>query len=307
MALKKTGPEPTLVLITGPTAVGKSILGAEVAHRLGTGLVSADARQFYRELKIGTAPPDPETLARAPHHFIGHLSIFDYYNVSMFERQALEVLEKLFETSGYAVAAGGSGLYLDTLCQGIGDLPDADTGIRAYVQDVFRSGGLEALRNWVRRIDPVYYDEVDLANPNRLMRGIEVFLSTGIPFSELRNNQAVKRNFKIKRIILNRERSDLFARINQRVDRMLEEGLVEEAVAFFPYRHLNALNTVGYKELFAWLANRSSLQEAVEKIKTNSRRYAKRQLTWFKRYPEAGWFHPDDLEGIMSFIRYDRP
>lgn len=298
----KMASEPTLVIITGPTAVGKTILSAEVAHRLGTEIISADARQFYRELEIGTAPPGPELLDLVPHHFVGHLSIFDYYNVSLFEQQALEVLQQVFSRSAYAVVTGGSGLYLDTLCHGIGTLPDADPVTRAYVQGVYRETGLEGLRSWLKRIDPAYYETVDLANPNRMIRGIEVYLSAGIPYSELRRHQPVRRNFRIKRLMLNRDRGELFRRINVRVDDMVRMGLVEEAVRFFPHRMLNALNTVGYKELFSWLSNLYDLRTALEKIKTNSRRYAKRQLTWFKRYPDAAWFHPDDLDGIMRFI-----
>jgi tRNA dimethylallyltransferase len=302
--LKKTNSEPILIIITGPTAVGKTDLSVEIAHRLGTGIVSADARQFYREMKIGTAPPSPALLNKVPHFFIGHLSIFEYYNVSLFEQQALAVIDGLFARSGYAVVTGGSGLYLDTLCDGIGDLPDADPATRAYVQDVYRSRGIEGLRNWLKSLDPAYYGMVDLANPKRLMRGIEVFLSTGIPFSALRNNQPARRNFRIQRIVLNRDRKELFRRINDRVDSMVSLGLIEEAVSLFPYRDLNALNTVGYKELFGWLSNHFSLAEAVEKIRTNTRRYAKRQLTWFKRYNDAAWFHPDDVDSVMDFIDF---
>ena len=301
-ALKKTSSEPTLIIITGPTAVGKTELSVEIARRLGTGIASADARQFYREMQIGTAPPPPELLSAVPHFFIGHLSIFDYYNVSMFEQQALEVLDRLFATSGFAVATGGSGLYLDTLCQGIGDLPDADPAIRAYVREVFAEKGLEGLRGWVKSIDPEYYEVVDLANPNRLMRAVEVYLSTGMPFSAMRNHQPVRRPFRIRRIVLDRDRSELFRRINERVDLMVRQGLIEEAVGLFPHRDLNALNTVGYKELFAWLSNRMNLHDSVEKIKTNSRRYAKRQLTWFRRYSGAEWFHPDNPDAIMNYL-----
>lgn len=305
--MKKTVSEPTLVIITGPTAVGKTQVSADIARRLGTEIISADARQFYRELKIGTAPPGPELLARVPHHFVGHLSIFDYYNVSLFEQQALKVLQGIFSRSAYAVVTGGSGLYLDTLCQGIGVLPDADPAIRAYVQGFYGERGLEGLRSWLKRIDPVYYEKVDLANPNRMIRGIEVYLSAGIRYSELRRHQPVRRDFRIRRLVLNRDRAELFRRINGRVDEMVRLGLVEEAVAFFPHRELNALNTVGYKELFNWLSNLYPLHESLEKIRTNSRRYAKRQLTWFKRYPDAAWFHPDDLMGMMGFITNGKP
>ncbi len=301
--MRTTFKDKTLIVLTGPTAVGKTDLSVDIAHELNTEILSADARQFYRELKIGTAAPEDFHLQKIKHHFVGHLSIFDYYNVSLFEQQALKVLETVFQKTDYAVLTGGSGLYIDTLCHGIDQLPDAEPEVRQRIKQVHAKEGIDGLRQWIKKIDPAYYRQVDLANPNRIKRGIEVFLSTGTPFSELRKKQYKERPFQIKRVIINREREELFSRINRRVDLMVEQGLIEEAIGLFRYRHLNALNTVGYKELFSWISNCWYLKTALEKIKTNSRRYAKRQLTWFKRYEDARWFHPDDKKEIMDYIR----
>ncbi len=266
-------------------------------------ILSADARQFYRELMIGTARPPDELLQAVPHHFIGHLSIHDYYNVAMYEKQALEILDALFRSSDHALLVGGSGLYIDTLCEGIDDMPDTDTASRRKVTQVFEKEGLQGIRAWLKQVDQDYYGTVDPANPKRIMRALEVYLATGKRYSSLRKKKLTIRPFKIKKIILTRPRVELFSRINKRVDEMVQTGLVEEALIHYRYRHLNALNTVGYKEVFEWLANRWSLPAAIEKIKTNTRRYAKRQLTWFKKYEDAVYFHPDDKEAIMQFIQ----
>ncbi len=301
--MRMTFKDKTLIVLTGPTAVGKTDLSVNIAYKLNSEIISADARQFYKELKIGTAAPDISHLQKVKHHFVGHLSIFDYYNVSLFEQKALKVLEGIFQKTDYVVLTGGSGLYIDTLCHGIDHLPDAEPEVRQRIKQVYTKEGIEGIRQWIKQIDPVYYRQVDLGNPNRIKRGIEVFLSTGIPFSELRKQQYKERPFRIKRIIINRDRDELFDRINRRVDLMVKQGLIEEAIGFFKYRHLNALNTVGYKELFSWMSGCHDLKYALEKIKTNSRRYAKRQLTWFKRYEDARWFHPDQQQDIMGFIR----
>ncbi len=305
--LKTKSQSKTLIVLTGPTAVGKTALSIQLARHLQTEIISADARQFYKELTIGTAAPSASELSNTKHHFIGHLSVFDYYNVSLFEQQALSVIDGLFNSTDYVILTGGSGLYIDTLCRGIDPLPTVDLHIRGDIQDVFESGGVYGLRNWLKRIDPLYYNQVDLANPKRIMRGLEVFLQTGMPYSEHLKRHAAERPFKIIRIVLNRDRDDLFLRINARVVQMVRDGLIEEALSMFKHKHLNALNTVGYKELFAWLANEWPLNQAIEKIQTNTRRYAKRQLTWFKRYQDAGWFHPDDEEGILRFVLRDVP
>ncbi len=293
----------SLILITGPTAIGKTELSLDIAQQLKAEILSADARQFYRELKIGTARPPDELLQTLPHHFVGHLSITDYYNVAMYEKQAIALLERLFRSSDYALLVGGSGLYIDTLCEGIDDMPDPDANSRRKVRQVFQKEGLEGIRAWLKQIDPNHYANVDLANPNRIMRAIEVYLATGKQYSSLRTRKRKNRPFAIKKIVLDRPREELFSRINQRVDKMVVAGLLEEAVTHFRNRHLNALNTVGYKELFDWLGNRWTLPVAIEKIKTNTRRYAKRQLTWFKKYEDAAYFHPNDKDVIMQFIQ----
>jgi tRNA dimethylallyltransferase len=292
----------TLVVLTGPTAVGKTDVSIELALRLQTEIISADARQFYRELQIGTASPGLAALQTVPHHFISHLSIHDYYNVSLFEQQALKKLDELFASKDFVVLTGGSGLYIDTLCHGIDMLPDPDARARQSVRMVYDQEGLTGLRMWLKRIDPLYYDQVDLTNPNRMMRGIEVYLMSGIPFSEWRKKQIRKRPFAIKKVVLYRPREELFARINKRVYQMLDQGLVEEALHLYPFRQLNALNTVGYKEIYDWLANKVTLHAAMEKIQTNTRRYAKRQLTWFKRYEDATWFLPEELAKIEKHV-----
>lgn len=300
--MKTTPHKKTLVVITGPTAVGKTALSVRLARQWQTEIISADARQFYKELSIGTASPSPAEMGGVTHHFVGHLSVFDYYNVSSFEQQALAISDKIFSQSDYVILTGGSGLYIDTLCHGIDSLPDVDSQIRSEVQKVYKTDGLYGLRTWLRNIDPVYYEQVDLANPKRIMRGLEVFLQTGIPYSKHLVKQRVERPFSIKRVVLNREREELFSRINDRVVKMIANGLIEEALSMYQYRDLNALNTVGYKEIYAWLANAWDLHMAIQKIQTHTRRYAKRQITWFKQYKDAGWFHPEDEKGITRFI-----
>lgn len=303
MTSTKTNSDKTLVVITGPTGVGKTSLSIEIAGQLQTEIVSADARQFFKELKVGTAAPTTQQMAQVKHHFVGHLSVNDYYNVSLFEQEALVVIDVLFQTHDYVVLTGGSGLYIDAVCRGFDDMPPVDVDIRKKVEQVYQLEGIDALRRWLKNIDPLFYLQVDLANPNRIKRAIEAFLTTGKRFSELRTNTRRSRPFTIKEIVADRPRKELFERINIRVGQMVADGLIEEALQFFRMQHLNALNTLGYKEIFEWLAGTYTLKEAIEKIKTNSRRYAKRQITWFKRYPEAQWMHPDDLEGILKVLK----
>jgi tRNA dimethylallyltransferase len=295
-----------LIVITGPTAVGKTEISIRIAENLNTGIVSADARQFYKELKIGTAAPTHSELARAKHYLTGHLSIFDYYNVSLFEQQALFALDEIFAESDFAILTGGSGLYIDTLCRGIDAMPDARPDVRIKVKRIYKNEGLEGLQTLLQQADPEYFGEVDKSNPNRMMRGLEVFLSTGEKFSDLRKKTNIQRPFRIKKIILNRPRPELNERIHLRTRLMVQDGLIEETIKFFPVRHLNALNTVGYKELFAWMQNQWSLDTAIEKIGTNTRRYAKRQLTWFKKYNDAKWFLPEEQNQILSYIQKER-
>ncbi len=301
--MKPRKDKPLLILVTGPTAVGKTALTIRLASDLQTHIISADARQFYKELQIGTATPAKAELDSAPHHFIGHLSIHDDYNAARYATDALDLLHKLFADYPVVVLTGGSGLYIDTLLHGIDDLPDPDPAARQEVKNIHARQGVEGLRRWLRRVDPQYYDVVDHANPNRMMRAIETFLTTGEKFSALRRNKAADRPFDTLKIILDRPREELFARINARTVQMIRDGLIEEAWAFFAHRHVNALNTVGYKELYAWISGVWPLVTAVEKIQTQTRRYAKRQITWFKRYDDAHWYHPAAYDEILLQVR----
>lgn len=280
---------PRLIVLTGPTAVGKTELSISLAQKHNTHIISCDSRQFYREMKIGTAAPSQKELQAVPHHFIGHLSIHDYYNVSMFEQDVLKLLPELFKNSDTVIMTGGSGMYIDAVAYGIDELPDADETIRQQVKAELTKNGLEGLQIWLQRLDPEHYETIDKFNPNRMRRAIEVCLQTGKPFSELRKNQSKKRDFEIEKICLVRPREELYHRINLRVDKMMEQGLEKEARSLYKFRHLNALNTVGYKELFSYFDGEISLEQAVTDIKTHSRRYAKRQLTWFKRDESYRW------------------
>ncbi len=299
----ETAKNKTLIVIVGPTAVGKTAMAIKLAQEFSTEIISADSRQFYRELKIGVASPSFEELSLARHHFIGNLSIHDTYNVSKYETEALQCIDKIFKTKETAVLVGGSGLYIDAVCKGIDELPDPEEALREDIKYLFATEGLDALRSQLRILDPVYYNEVDLANPKRLMRAIEVCLTSGKPYSSLRVNQQTARNFTILKIGLNCERERLYAIINHRVDLMLEMGLLNEVKELLAYKEANALNTVGYKELFTYLEEKCSLAEAVEKIKTNSRRYAKRQLTWFKRYDDITWFDANNHIEVIDYLK----
>ncbi|MFZ4412959.1 MAG: tRNA (adenosine(37)-N6)-dimethylallyltransferase MiaA [Bacteroidales bacterium] len=299
----ETTNKKTLIVIVGPTAVGKTAMAIKLAQQFSTEIISADSRQFYRELKIGVASPSFEELSMATHHFIGNLSIHDTYNVSKYETEALQCLDEIFKTKDTAVLVGGSGLYIDAVCKGIDELPDPEEALREDIKHLFATEGIEALRSQLRILDPVYYNEVDLANPKRLMRAIEVCLTCGKPYSSLRVNQQTERNFTILKIGLNCEREQLYAKINHRVDLMLEMGLLDEVKGLLAYKEANALNTVGYKELFTYLEEKCSLAEAVEKIKTNSRRYAKRQLTWFRRYDDINWFEANNHAEIIDYLK----
>ena len=283
--------KPTLVVVAGATAVGKTDFTIELAQQWQCDIISADSRQFYREMRIGTAYPTDEELARARHHFVGHLSIHDYYNVSRFEEDVLTLLQQLFKTQSVVIMTGGSGLYIDAVCYGIDDLPNYDPHIRQYVMELFDKEGIDGLRMAVKQHDPQFYHTADLANYKRLMRALEVSLQTGIPYSQQLTRHSKERPFQIVKYCLTRPREVLFQRINQRVDNMINAGLLEEARALYPYKHLNSLNTVGYKELFAHFDRQFSLEQAIEDIKTHTRRYAKRQLTWIKR--DGGYLEKD--------------
>jgi tRNA dimethylallyltransferase len=290
-----------LIVITGPTAVGKTSVAIEVAKALHTEIISCDSRQMYREMRIGTAVPAAEELAAVPHHFIGNLSIHDYYNVSMFEQECLQLLDQLFAEYQTVVMTGGSGLYIDALCRGIDDFPAVDPEIRKTVTGWFETEGIEYLRRQLKMLDPEHYAKVDLRNYKRIMKAIEVSLQTGKPYSSFLTAQEQKRPFEIKKIVLNRPREELFERVNHRTTLMMEEGLLGEAKALYPYRHLNALNTVGYKELFAYMDGQCDLDTAVELIRRNTRRYAKRQLTWFARDKEMIWLQPQQYKDVIEY------
>ncbi len=275
--------KPTLLVIAGPTAVGKTQFAIETALQCESVVLSADSRQFYREMKIGTAAPSDEELATVKHYFIGNLSIHDYYSVSKYEQDVLQLLQSLFARHNVVVMTGGSGLYIDAVCNGIDELPDPDPEIRQFVNDIYKNDGIETLRAQLRKVDKAYYDTCNLADHKRMIRAVEVSLQMGKPYSEFLKNPHKKRDFDILKYCLVRPREELFGRINRRVDLMMEQGLLEEARQLYPYRELNSLNTVGYKELFDFFDGKLSLEQAVTDIKTHTRRYAKRQMTWFKR------------------------
>lgn len=291
-----------LVVLAGPTAVGKTDVAIKLAKHWQTEIISADSRQFYAEMSIGTAKPDLQQLSEVKHHFIGQISIQDYYNVSKFETDVLQLLEKLFEKHKIVFLVGGSGLYIDAVCRGIDDLPDPKPELRAYLKGIFQDEGLAKLQEMLLSLDPEYFATVDIQNPNRLLRALEVCLTTGKKFSEQRLNNSKVRDFQIIKIGLNLPRPELFERIELRVDQMIDTGLVKEVESLLLYRHLNALNTVGYKEIFNSLDSEITLAQAIENIKTNTRRYAKRQLTWFNRTDEYVWFEPAQINEITNYL-----
>lgn len=291
-----------LIVVQGPTASGKTSVAIELAKRFGSEIISADSRQFYRELPIGTAAPTKAEQSEAVHHFIGMLSVEDDYNVSKFEHDVLNLLNTKLINSPLVIMAGGSGLYIDAVCKGIDMLPDIDAPIRASINELFTKEGLTALQEKLLKLDPVYYQQVDLNNPKRLLRAIEVCLQTGAPYSRLRKNSPRHRSFDIVKIGIKIPRDILVERINDRVDEMMGKGWLEEAKSVFPKKGCNSLNTVGYKELFAYFEKKITFDQAVEKIKTNTRRYAKRQMTWFRKDKEIKWFDYDDVDGMVGFV-----
>jgi len=295
----------TLIVITGPTAVGKTALCLDIAQHFGIPIINADSRQIYKELKIGTASPTSEQLQLVPHYFVGSLSLTDYYSASLFEQQVLEILSRQFREHDFALMAGGSMMYIDAVCDGIDDIPTVDDQTRETLKQRLKEEGLEALVEQLKELDPEYYAIVDRQNPRRVVHGLEICLMTGRTYTSFRKREKKERPFRIVKIGLNRPREELYDRINQRVDQMMQQGLLEEAKALYPMRQMNALNTVGYKELFDYLDGRWPLEEAVERIKGNTRRYARKQLTWYKKDPQIRWFHPDEKEQIISYISQD--
>ncbi len=292
--------KPLLIVIAGPTAVGKTAVSIEVAEYFGCSIISADSRQFYRDLKIGTAAPDALQLSRVKHHFVGQLSLDERYDVSKYETEVLALLSDLFSENPVVVLTGGSGLYIQAVCEGLDNLPDSDPEIRAELRLKYEEEGIAVLRSMLQKLDHEYYAKVDLANPNRLLRALEVCLSTGKPFTSFRTDQKTERPFNILKIGLDLPRNELHQRINARVEQMMADGLETEARNYYSFRDLNALNTVGYKELFEYFDGNCTLSEAVEKIKTNTRRYARRQLTWFRRDKAMLWCRPDEAFGTIQ-------
>ncbi len=294
--------QKTLIVIAGPTAVGKTALAIELAKHYHTDIVSADSRQFYREMSIGTAKPTVEELAQAKHHFVSSHSVTEDYNVGDFEQQGLQTLEQIFADHDTAILAGGSGLYIKAICEGFDDLPSTNKFIRAELNTTLEEQGLGFLQEELKTADPVYYAQVDINNPHRVIRALEVIRETGKPFSSFRTANVRRRSFNIIKIGLNLPRELLYDRINQRVDLMITQGLLEEVTGLLPYRGYNALNTVGYSEIFDYLDGTLDLPTAIALIKQNTRRFAKRQLTWFNRDKDFAWFEPTQLNKIIHHI-----
>jgi tRNA dimethylallyltransferase len=296
-------PKKYLIVVLGPTGVGKTALSIHLAKHFGSSIISCDSRQFYREMNIGTAKPTPNELSLAEHHFVGHISVTDRYSCGMFEVDALKKLEEIFSTNPVALMVGGSMLYIDAVCKGIDDFPTPDPILRRELHDLLENDGIEALRVQLKLLDPYYYSKVDLKNPKRILKGVEVSLQTGKPYSSFLLQKAKQRNFEIVTIGLNRPREELYERINQRVDTMIAKGLVEEVRSLLPNRNLVALKTVGYSEVFDFLDGKIAFEKAVELIKRNSRHYAKRQITWWQRNSNIKWFHPSDINKIEEHIK----
>ena len=292
----------TLVVITGPTAVGKTALTIELAQHYGIPIINADSRQIYRELKIGTAAPSDEQLQQAPHLFVGTKSIDDYYNASMYEQEVLSYIKK--SSSPIELLSGGSMMYIDAVCNGIDDIPTVREDIREEMKRRYKEEGLEALCEELKQLDPEHYAIVDRQNYRRVIHALEICHQTGKTYTSFRTQQKKERPFHIIKIGLNRDREELYQRINQRVDQMMADGLLDEVKGLVEKRHTNALNTVGYKELFDYLDGRWPLEEAVERIKGNTRRYARKQLTWYKRDEDMRWFHPNDIQDILNYITH---
>ena len=295
--------KPNLIVIVGPTAIGKTSLSLALAKHFQTEILSADSRQFFKEMSIGTAAPTEEELSVAPHHFIHHISIEDDYSVGDFEKEALSKLETLFKSHENVIMVGGSGLYVDAVTKGLDEFPKVDESIRENLNQQLKTEGIENLQQQLKELDPQYFSEADIQNPHRLIRALEICIVTGKPYSSFRKNEAAERPFNSIFIGLDAERQIVYDRINQRVDIMVQEGLIEEARKLYDKRDLNALNTVGYKELIKYFEGEWSLEKAIEEIKKNTRRFAKRQFTWFRKNDQINWFDHTALpKSIISFL-----
>ena len=294
---------PTLVVLVGPTGVGKTELALHLAEQFGCSILNADSRQLYRDIPIGTAAPTAAEQQRVRHYFVAQLALSDYYSAAQYENEALRVLHEEFSERPVALLSGGSMMYVDAVCNGIDDIPTIDDETRSLLRERYEAEGLAPLVAELRLLDPEYYAVCDLRNPKRVVHALEVCYMTGRTFTSFRTGRKVKRPFRIVKIGLERDRAELFSRINARVDIMVENGLLDEARRVLPYRAYNSLNTVGYKELFRWLDGEWTLEFALEKIRRNTRVYAKKQMTWFKKDTAIRWFHPDDVDGALACCR----
>lgn len=292
-----------LIVLLGPTGVGKTELSLRLAEWLSSPIISSDSRQLYKDLKIGTAAPTTKQLERVRHYFVGTLELEDYYSASQYEQDVLSLLEKLFVTHDYIIMAGGSMMYIDAVTKGIDDIPTVLPEIRTTIWEEYEKNGLANILDELKEKDPSHYEEVDIHNYKRVIHAVEICRQTGLPYSSFRTKMRKERPFKIIQIGLSRDRDELYERINNRVDQMINDGLLEEARRVYPFRSYNSLNTVGYKELFAYFDGDCSLETAIEKIKRNSRVYARKQMTWFKRNKEISWFNPDQEDEIKSHIK----
>lgn len=295
-----------LIVLLGPTGVGKTDVSIDIAQHFTCEIISADSRQFFSEMKIGTAVPSDDQLKKIKHHFIRFISVKEYYSSSLFERDVLKILPAMFRKNNTVLMTGGSGLYIDAVCEGIDDIPDTDQAIREKYTIIYKEQGIEGLRFALRKLDPEHYEKVDLKNPKRIIRALEVCETTGRPYSSFLKKEKRQRDFEILKIGLERPREELFKRINLRVDRMIEEGLENEARGLFELRHLNALNSVGYREFFDYFEGKITKDKAIELIKRNTRRFAKRQMTWWARDKEITWFDPDNTKDVINYIDNQR-
>ena len=291
-----------VIVITGPTGIGKTALSIGIAKHFNTSIISADSRQIFKEMKIGTAAPTSQQLKEVPHYLIGTRSIFEYYSAYQFEQEALQISDQLLKEKDLIIVCGGSMLYIDAFCHGIDELPTIDPELRNSLQQKYREEGLESIRRQLKLLDSEFYKQVDLKNPKRIIHALEICLMTGRPYSQLRTNTRKSRPFKLLKIGINMDRSELHERINKRVDQMIHKGLEEEARELLPHQHLNSLNTVGYREFFDYFNGLITKDKAIELIKRNSRRYARKQLSWFRRDQEIIWFSPQNYDEVIKFV-----
>ena len=296
----------TLIVLIGPTGVGKTDLSIKIAEKYGSPIISADSRQLYSDLKIGTAAPTEEYLKRVKHYFVGTLKLTDYYSAAQYESEVISLLEELFKSNDTILLTGGSMMYIDAKCKGIDDIPTVDNETRQMMMEKYEKEGLERLCAELKLLDPEYYSIVDLKNPKRVIHALEICYMTGKTYTSFRTGNRKQRPFDIIKIGLCRDREELYDRINKRVDIMINDGLVDEVKSVYQYKNLNSLNTVGYKEIIQYLEGNCTLEFAIEKIKQNSRIYSRKQMTWFKRDNEIIWFHPDREDEIMEYIEAER-